>query len=77
LLVLTRRVEQKVFVGDEIAVQILGIRGDAVSIGIAAPPRVVILREEILEAVRRENRRAALAGWEQLADVEALFGRRR
>ena len=73
MLVLTRRVEQRVYIGDDIAVRILGIRGDSVSIGIAAPPSVLILREEILDAVKRENQRAALASPEQLAGLDAIF----
>ena len=48
MLVLTRRVNEKLFLPDiEAAVQVLSVKGNAVRLGIQAPPEVTVLREEI------------------------------
>jgi carbon storage regulator len=47
MLVLTRRVGETIVIDNEIVVQVVGIKGDKVRIGITAPPQVTIDREEI------------------------------
>jgi carbon storage regulator len=66
MLILTRRPGERVVIGDEILVTVMGVSGHTVRLGIAAPAGVPIYREEIWEAVREENRAAAAA------DVDAL-----
>jgi carbon storage regulator len=56
MLVLSRKSEQSVIIGDVIVVTILGIEGDRVKIGIAAPPEITILRREVLERAKRQPR---------------------
>ena len=46
MLVLTRRVDEAVVLGDHIKVKIIQIRGKQVSLGIEAPPGILIIREE-------------------------------
>ncbi|MCG8401524.1 MAG: carbon storage regulator CsrA [Firmicutes bacterium] len=59
MLVLTRKKNQAVMIGDQISVTILEIKGDAVRIGISAPGDTVILRGELYKKVREENLTAA------------------
>lgn len=47
MLVITRKAGQKVFVGDNIIITIVRIKGDRVRLGIQAPTRVPIKREEL------------------------------
>ena len=61
MLVLTRRVGERVVVGEEIEITVVSVRGDQVRLGIAAPREVSIYRAEVAEAVRRENAAAARA----------------
>jgi carbon storage regulator len=61
MLILTRRPGERVVIGDEILVTVMGISGHTVRLGIAAPAGVPIYREEIWLAVREENRAAATA----------------
>jgi carbon storage regulator len=61
MLILTRRPGERVVIGDEILVTVMGISGHTVRLGIAAPAGVPIYREEIWLAVREENRAAAAA----------------
>jgi carbon storage regulator len=61
MLILTRRPGERVVIGDEILVTVMGVSGHTVRLGIAAPSGVSIYREEIWLAVREENRAAAAA----------------
>jgi carbon storage regulator len=61
MLILTRRPGERVVIGDEILVTVIGVSGHTVRLGIAAPEGVPIYREEIWLAVREENRAAAAA----------------
>jgi carbon storage regulator len=61
MLILTRRPGERVVIGDDILVTVMGVSGHTVRLGIAAPGGVPIYREEIWLAVREENRAAAAA----------------
>jgi carbon storage regulator CsrA len=49
VLILTRRVGERVCIGDDVTVTVLGVRGNQVRIGVEAPESVVVDREEIRE----------------------------
>jgi carbon storage regulator len=66
MLILTRRPGERVVIGDEILVTVMGVSGHTVRLGIAAPAGVPIYREEIWLAVREENRAAATANVDAL-----------
>jgi carbon storage regulator len=66
MLILTRRPGERVVIGDEILVTVMGVSGHTVRLGIAAPAGVPIYREEIWLAVREENRAAAAANVDAL-----------
>ncbi len=59
MLVLTRKKGQSIMIGDDIEVKVVEVDGDAVRIGIKAPRDLSIYRQEIYEAIREENIRAA------------------
>lgn len=59
MLVLGRKINQSVMIGDDIIITILAVDGDQVKIGIQAPSHVTILRQELYETVKEENIRAA------------------
>lgn len=54
MLILTRRVDETVMIGQDITVTVLGVRGNQVRLGIGAPKDVVIHREEIFERIKAE-----------------------
>jgi carbon storage regulator len=55
MLVVTRRPQEAVVIGDDILVVVLGVKGNEVRIGIRAPKEVSVHREEIYERVLRER----------------------
>ena len=55
MLILTRRVGETLMIGDEVAVTVLGVKGNQVRIGVKAPQDVSVHREEIYERIRQED----------------------
>ncbi|MCF8964340.1 Carbon storage regulator [Providencia rettgeri] len=58
MLILTRRVSEEVMIGDDIKIKILGVKGNQVRIGVAAPEDVSVHREEIYQRVLAERNNA-------------------
>ena len=58
MLVLTRKSDESVILGDNIEVKVLAIRGEQVSLGFTAPPEMRINRKEVYEAIMATNREA-------------------
>lgn len=59
MLVLSRHRDESIMIGDDVVVTIVDIRGDKVRLGINAPQDVPVHRQEVYEAIQRENRRAS------------------
>lgn len=65
MLVLTRKAEQKIRIGNDIVITVLKVQGDQVSIGIEAPRQLQIVREELLldglsDTAERTNKKSLL-----------------
>ena len=56
MLVLARKVDESIVIGDSIVLTVLAIEGDQVKIGISAPRDITILREEVFQAVRDQKK---------------------
>lgn len=55
MLVLTRRVGERIHIGDDVVISVNRIQGDKVRIGIEAPPHVVIHREEVYRRAHSQD----------------------
>ena len=62
MLILSRKTNQKIRVGDSIEITVIEVRGDQVKIGVEAPRTVKVFREEIYEEIQRENKAALAVG---------------
>ncbi|WP_018931038.1 carbon storage regulator CsrA [Gracilibacillus lacisalsi] len=59
MLVLTRKINEAIQIGDEIEVKVIAVDGDQVKLGINAPKDVEVHRKEIYQAIQEENSQAA------------------
>ena len=59
MLILTRKLGESITIGDEIKVTVLGIYGRQVRLGVEAPLKVIVHREEVYLKIKEENRKAA------------------
>ncbi|HTN00268.1 carbon storage regulator CsrA [Planctellipticum variicoloris] len=57
MLVLSRQRDESIFIGDNIKITVVDIRGDKVRLGIEAPTEIPVHRQEVYEAIQRENSR--------------------
>lgn len=73
MLVLTRKVDEKILIGDDIVITVLESRGDVVRIGIEAPRGISIQREEVVRAISEANVEAARSGEDAEARLKALL----
>lgn len=55
MLVLTRRVNETLMIGDEVTLTVLGVKGNQVRIGVNAPKEVAVHREEIYDRIKAER----------------------
>jgi carbon storage regulator len=69
MLILTRRPGERVVIGEDILITVMGVSGHTVRLGIAAPEGIPIYREEIWLAVKEENQAAAAADADSLPTV--------
>ncbi len=58
MLILSRKVNEKIMIGDDISISIIEIRGDQVRIGVDAPKHVKVFRREVFDAIEAENKAA-------------------
>jgi carbon storage regulator len=58
LLVLSRKVNQSIVIGEDIEVMVIEIKGDTVKIGLKAPRSIPVYRSEVYAEIRAENQRA-------------------
>lgn len=56
MLVLNRRQDESIMVGDDIEITIVDVRGDKVRIGITSPRDVPVHRKEVYEAIQKEKK---------------------
>jgi carbon storage regulator len=64
VLSITRRVGERIVIGDDIVLHVQEVSGSTVRIGIEAPKAIPVYREEIWAAVKEENAAAARSGAE-------------
>ena len=73
MLILTRKSGEGLFIGDDIRIIILEIRGKQIRLGIEAPTSIVVLREEIYRRIQEENLQAAGARDIDVSEVAQLW----
>ncbi|MDE7140161.1 MAG: carbon storage regulator CsrA [Treponemataceae bacterium] len=73
MLILSRKVDEKIKIGSDITLTIIEIHGDQVKIGVEAPKNVKVFRQEVYDSIQAQNREAA-AGSSSLEALSKLLG---
>ncbi|MBQ0039504.1 MAG: carbon storage regulator CsrA [Treponema sp.] len=66
MLILSRKIDQKICIGEDIVLTIIDVKGDQVKIGVEAPSSVKVYRQEVFSAIQSENTAANNISVEQL-----------
>ncbi len=73
MLVLTRKIDESIIIGDNVKITVVDVRNDQVKIGISAPREIPVHREEVYLEIQAENRRAAVQKAPNLEEISKLL----
>jgi carbon storage regulator len=73
MLILSRKIDERIMIGDQIEISVIDIKGDQVKLGISAPSQVKVYRKEVYQAIQRENIEAARVKPSALPSLEDLL----
>ena len=77
MLVLTRKLNESIMIGDEVEITVVDIKGDAIKLGIDAPKDIKVHRKEIFLAIQQENIDAAKASIERIGDIGGILKKKK
>ncbi len=69
MLVLSRKRDESIIIGDDVVVTVVDVKGEQVKIGVSAPKTVSIHRKEVYEAIQEENKAAAKTPMQNLSGL--------
>jgi len=58
MLVISRKIDEKIKIGEDIEIVVIGFDKNQVKLGIKAPKHITILRSELIEQIKKENKKA-------------------
>ena len=77
MLVLARRINESIMIGDDIEVVVVDIKGDQVKLGIRAPRTVSVHRSEVYQEIKQQNKEAAASSPQSLSDLGNLIKKKK
>ncbi|MGP1459686.1 MAG: carbon storage regulator CsrA [Treponema sp.] len=73
MLILSRKTDQQIRIGDNVTITIIDVRGDQVKIGVDAPKEVKVFRQEVFDAIQKENKAAASVDEGKIGALSAML----
>lgn len=73
MLVLSRKLNQSIVIGEDIEILVVDIKGDQIKLGINAPKSVKVFRKEVYEDIERQNKESMLNKAEALKEAGSLL----
>jgi carbon storage regulator len=73
MLILTRKLGEKITIGDDITITLVEIKGTQVKLGIEAPKHIEIHRQEVYERIRQENLSSSDINDSDLSSAFAIY----
>ncbi len=77
MLILSRRLNECIMIGDEVEISVMDIKGDQIKLGIQAPRSIKIYRKEVYQAIQQENIAAVKAEPAALPDLDSLLKKKK
>ena len=77
MLVLTRRHNESIMIGDSVEITVVEVKGDQVKLGISAPKEIKVHRKEISLAIQKENIDASKSRLDRLGEIGGIFKRKK
>ncbi len=77
MLILTRKIGEAITIGEDIKITVLGIQGRQAKLGITAPEKISVYRDEIFKRIQLENVRASTALKEDLQELARIIKSRK
>lgn len=77
MLVLTRKPNQSIMIGDDVEIAVVEIKGEQVKLGITAPRNVKVHRKEVFEAIQRENIDASRSMPDHVESIQDILKKKR
>ena len=73
MLILSRKTEESIVIGDSITIKILGIQEGQVKIGIEAPKHIKVYRTELYEQIQKANMEASKAEKHSVSEAASML----
>ena len=77
MLILSRKVNDSIMIGDDIEIIVVDIKGDQIKLGIKAPKNISVHRTEVFKEIQNENIQAAESSPESLKDLKKLLDKKK
>jgi carbon storage regulator len=77
MLVLTRKLNESIMIGDSVEVTVVEVKGEQVKLGIKAPKDVKVHRKEVYLAIQSENIDASKLAVDSVDRISGLFKKKR
>lgn len=77
MLVLSRKRDESIIIGDDVVITVVDIKGEQVKIGVTAPKTVSIHRKEVYEAIQEENKAASKTKGQNLSGLINVIQKRK
>lgn len=72
MLILSRKIDEKIKIGEDITITLIDVHGDQVKIGVEAPKNVKVFRQEVFDAIQDENKAAVVNTSEDSKAISVL-----
>ena len=69
MLILSRKIDEKIKIGTDITITLIDVHGDQVKIGVEAPKDVKVFRQEVFDAIQNENKAAVVDAQESANEI--------
>lgn len=73
MLILSRKTDQQIKIGEDITLTIIEIKGDQVKIGVEAPKDIKVFRQEVFSAIKSENTKSAVVNAHDISVLSEIL----